>query len=383
MIASMEMVRELATLQPDVPVLSLHIRTDPRDPANTAATPKWLVELRNGLREVANATIEEEPRSQRLARPELCAQAEREVLALHPRERARGLAWFLTADAAVNRRFTLQLPPRATLVCWDDRPFVSPLIDVVDRGRPTGLVLVTAEAVRLLHWQAGRVEQPEGSLYELEPGEWRDYDAYVGHPTRTPAGMHVGTFDQRVEEWRQRFVGEAAIATGQRVADFGWHRLLLAGDKPIVDDFADRLPDSVRERIVGVTNASLLWEEPAAVADRLEGALDEAWRQDTDWIIDRAIKAAYAGGKGALGWAEVLDCLVQHRVEHLVFAVDATPNPETLPPYVSDALGKPSADMIIERAVEHAVASGADVTALPDDTERVLSAGGVVATLRY
>ena len=33
----------------------LHIRADPRDPANTAATPKWLVELRNGLREVADA----------------------------------------------------------------------------------------------------------------------------------------------------------------------------------------------------------------------------------------------------------------------------------------------------------------------------------------
>ena len=74
-------------------------------------------------------------------------------------------------------------------------------IDVVDRGRPTGLVLVSAEAIRLLHWQAGWVEQPERSLYELEPGQWRDYDAYVGHPGRTPDGMHVGTFDQRVDEW--------------------------------------------------------------------------------------------------------------------------------------------------------------------------------------
>jgi hypothetical protein len=42
----------------------------------------------------------------------------------------------------------------------DDRQFVSPLIDVVDRGRPTQLVLGSAEANRLLHWQAGRVEQP-------------------------------------------------------------------------------------------------------------------------------------------------------------------------------------------------------------------------------
>jgi hypothetical protein len=57
MIASIELVRELATLQPGVPVLSLHVRIDPRDPANMAVTPKWLVELRNGLREVAG-TVE-------------------------------------------------------------------------------------------------------------------------------------------------------------------------------------------------------------------------------------------------------------------------------------------------------------------------------------
>jgi hypothetical protein len=44
---------------------------------------------------------------------------------------------------------------------------------------------------------------------------------------------------------------------------------------PVVNGFADRLPDSVHERIVGVANANLLWEEPAAVADRLGNALDE------------------------------------------------------------------------------------------------------------
>ena len=97
-----------------------------------------------------------------------------------------------------------------------------------------GLVLVSAEAIRLLHWQAGWVEQPERSLYELEPGQWRDYDAYVGHPGRTPDGMHVGTFDQRVDESRDRFLTEAATAIGQRGGEFGWHRLLLAGDKPVI-----------------------------------------------------------------------------------------------------------------------------------------------------
>jgi hypothetical protein len=161
----------------------------------------------------------------------------------------------------------------------------------------------------------------------------------VGHPGRTPASMHVATFDQRIEEWRQRFLATAASAIGQRVAEFGWQRVLLAGDKPVVEGFADRLPDSVRERIIGVVDANVLWEEPAAVADRFEEALDQASREDAERLVDRAIQASFEGGKGAFGWAEVLDCLVQHRVEHLFLAVDAAPEPEVLPPHVSDALG--------------------------------------------
>jgi hypothetical protein len=193
MIPSMEVVRELATLQSGVPVLSLHIRTDPRDPANTAATPKWLVELRNGLGEVVDVAKEEEPPSQRLARRELSARAESEVLALSPRDRTRGLAWFLTSDGAVNYRFTLQCRPEPR---WFGGTTVRlSLCSSMRSTASSDRVLVSAETIRLLHWQAGRVEQPEQSLYELDPGQWRDYDAYVGHPGPTPGGMHVATFD--------------------------------------------------------------------------------------------------------------------------------------------------------------------------------------------
>lgn len=47
-------------------------------------------------------------------------------------------------------------------------------------------MLVSVEAVRLLHWQDGRVTEPERSLYEIEPGQWRDYDAYAGYPAARP-----------------------------------------------------------------------------------------------------------------------------------------------------------------------------------------------------
>lgn len=217
MIPPVDLIQGLAVRRPGTPVLSVYVRTDPRDPANTAAVPGWLVELRNCLREVSRDAGQDEPRDERLALRELRERVERDVLALEPGRRGRGLAWFLTADGGLDQRFTLQLPPASTLVRWDDLPFVSPLVEVADRGRPAGLVLVSTEVVRLLHWQAGRVAEPARSLYEIQVGQWRDYDAYVGHPGRSPAGMHVAEFDQRVQEWRQRFL--RTTAPGGRPSD--------------------------------------------------------------------------------------------------------------------------------------------------------------------
>ena len=85
------------------------------------------------------------------------------------------------------------------------------MVEIADRGRPTGLILGARERVRLLHWEAGRVDEPERSLYEPELDDWREY----GEP---PAGMvaeravelavasgadvmaHRGTGSERLEE---------------------------------------------------------------------------------------------------------------------------------------------------------------------------------------
>ena len=95
---SMDQIRDLALRRPGTPVLSVYVRTDPRDPANTAAVPGWLVELRNSLREVSREVDMRESRERRMAIRELREQVERDMLALEPAERGRGLAWFRTAD---------------------------------------------------------------------------------------------------------------------------------------------------------------------------------------------------------------------------------------------------------------------------------------------
>ncbi|MGH3282307.1 MAG: VLRF1 family aeRF1-type release factor, partial [Trebonia sp.] len=336
---SLGLIRDLALRRPGTPVLSVYVRTDPRDPANTAAVPGWLVELRNSLREVSREVEEREPREQRMALRDLRERVERDVLALGPVGRGRGLAWFRTADGAVDDRFTLQLPPLRTLARWDARPYVSPLADVAQRGRPAGLVLVSAEAVRLLHWQDGRVSEPARSLYEIEPGQWRDYDAYAGYPGRSPAGLHVAEFDQRVAEWRQRFLRATAQAVGDQAAGLGWHRIVVAGEQRVTGPFLRQLPEPTAVQVVSTVDANLIWEDHAAVAERLDDALRDAALQEGRALADEAVRRALAGGEAAIGWPEVTDSLVHHRVHHLIVSADATPDPAVLGPQTQAALG--------------------------------------------
>jgi len=380
---SMDQIRDLAMRQPGTPVLSLYVRTDPRDPANTAAVPGWLVELRNSLREVSHEVDMRESRQRRMAFRDLREQVERDVLALEPAERGRGLAWFQTTDGTLDHRFTLQLPPLKTLVRWDDRPYVSPLAEVAGRGRPVGLVLVSAEAIRLLHWQDGRVTEPARSLYEIEPGRWRDYDGYVGYPGRSPAGMHVAEFDQRVKEWHQRFLRATAQAVGVQVAGKGWQRILLAGEPRVTGPFLQRLPEPASGLVAAAIDANLIWEDHAAVAERLDGALHHAALRQARELAEETIRRAFAGAEAAIGWPEVTDSLVHHRVRHLIVGADAAPDPAVLDPQTQAALGWPSVQMLVERAVEQAVISGAEVTVLPADTPELIRAGGAGAILRY
>jgi hypothetical protein len=382
-VLSRDLIRELALRRPGTPVLSVYVRTDPRDPANTAAVPGWRVELRNSLRELGREVDLRESREQRMVFRDLRERVERDVLALAPGDRGRGLAWFQAVGGALDHRFTLQLPPAKTMARWDDRPYVSPLADVAERGRPAGLVLVSMEAVRLLHWQDGRVSEPARSLYEIEPGQWRDYDAYAGYPGRSPAGLHVAEFDQRVAEWRQRFLRDTAQAVAAQIASLGWHRILLAGEPRVTAPFLQQLPEPARGQVAATVDANLIWEDHAAVAERLDDDLRDAALRQARELADETIRRAYAGGNAAIGWPEVTDSLVHRRAGHLIVGADAAVDPAVLDPHTQAALGWPSAQMLTERAVEQAVISGAEVTVLPAGTPELVRAGGAAAILRY
>src|ERR1700761_302740 len=84
----------LATAEPRRLVISVHARTDPRDPVNTGSSPAWLIELRNGLRATSERLEAGDDRDARLAFRVARERIEQELVGLSPHERARSVSWF-------------------------------------------------------------------------------------------------------------------------------------------------------------------------------------------------------------------------------------------------------------------------------------------------
>jgi release factor family 10 len=124
----------------------------------------------------------------------------------------------------------------------------------------------------------------------MEAGESRGYDAYVGYPGRAPDSGHVAEIDQRIREWRQRFLRATAQAVAAQVTDLDWHRILLAGQPRVTGPFLQQLPEPASGRIIATVDANLIWEDHAAIADRLDDTLREAGLRQARTLADETIR---------------------------------------------------------------------------------------------
>jgi hypothetical protein len=375
-------LRSLAVAQPKRPVASVFVRSDPRDPANTASAPAWHTALRNGLASVTGQLESGEDREDRLAFRQLRTRIEEELVAMGPEERARSVAWFLGVDGELSERFALQLPLRADAVIWDGKPFISPLVDIADRGAPVGVMLVSGDVVRLLQIAQAEVSEPPHSCYELELGDWRQFGGTAGgSPAR---GVHVTShrerYEARVDAQRERLFHTAASETAKRLDELRWEHVVLVCEVEVAARFRARLPSHLSDRVALEIDRNLAAEGAQEVADALEPEIERAWFERTTAQAEEAYSRAKNGRAATSGATETLGALVEGRVERLILDTaydfsdaEVAPSPIGGPP-----------ELLGERAVEAAIATDAQVTALSaSDSPTLREAGGMVALLRY
>jgi stalled ribosome rescue protein Dom34 len=231
--------------------------------------------------------------------------------------------------------------------------------------------------------EQGEPTEPESSSYELNLGDWRPFGGSAGgSPERgLLTTAHQERYEARVEAQRDRLFATAATQTAKRLEVLGWERVVLVSERQMSTRFRDLLPREIRERVVAEADLNLVREEPGVVADAIEPLIEDGWLKRTTALLALAHERAQAGGTATIGAQETLGALAAGRVDHLVLDPDHD---------FSDALGMiptsigGSGDMLGERAVEAAICTSAQVTALSSAASEALrAAGGMAALLRY
>ena len=331
------------------------------------------IEMRNRLAELERR-LDGDP-STAAAVDDALARVAPELSALVDSGRhGRGRALFVPLSGGEPTRLTtqLRLPNRVVL---DERPFIHPLLECVERGRPAGVVLISSDRAELLEWRQGELLMlTQLVLEEDEPS--------------TPLREQQ---QRRAHDRRRRFVDEVA-STVHDIADRkGWDRLLVSGGGALTRPLLRALPRPLRDNVIReprhlIDLGSMAVER--AVGERLEHDDSEHDRR----LVERVHSAALAGSGAALGLSEVAAALNEARVEHLLYdsairhAGAMTPSGRLVIPPERDPAGEPlrPEPRLTERMVERCLATGASVTPVEGAAATLLAdTGGVAARLRW
>jgi hypothetical protein len=155
-----------------------------------------------------------------------------------------------------------------------------------DPDSAAGVLLVSADRVRISEWQPRRVEEIE--VLELAPTEAEEHELVgpsYSHPrgsgekaTAARASAQRDLWERRLEERRERFARSAASEAARIARRRGWDVVLVLGDPRRTRVAADELQ---RQGVTAVCSELVLdWLRPAALAERLWPEVERARAQD-------------------------------------------------------------------------------------------------------
>jgi hypothetical protein len=265
--------------------------------------------------------------------------------------------------------------PLASRVVLDSRPFIRPLLELLDEAEPAGVVLTSAREAELLDWRLGALRCLTRVTREPEEKHGQ---------TTTPHDQRARRERDRQLRWSEDVAADVARLAGEH----GWARLLISGAERLTGPLLDALP--VHLRASALHDARQLHENDqpalaAAVAERL--GQDRAGR---DARLTRRMRASALGAqRGALGRSEVVAALTERRAEHTIYdfalrySGAIAPDGSLLAAGEAPGLGKEE-PRHLERILERAFHTGARITPVDGSAaDNLADASGIAALLRW
>lgn len=366
-------------------VISVYLDIDPADRGEG-----WRIALRNATADIVGESRENGDHEQRAA---VAATVER-IRARFPEEsphhEGRSHAGFVeVAEKKGDERwYAFDVALRGTEVAHNRRPYLRPLLSLIDDGAPRGVVVISAERVRLFGWALGRLEETDSWDLTLLSGDWRERKAQgMSDPARGQAVSASGRdqYGERLDANRQRFMREVAGRVREHWARRDWLEVIGFGDKEWAREFAEGIGNG--EQFHHVSDHDLISQKAGEIGARVAEAVEGLNRSRELRLVERVKGAAYrADARGSLGVQETLEALVQGRVEHLLFDAErdyaAVPLGEGLAYGAED--GGDDELPLADRMIELALTTDAKITPLEAEAaEQLAEHDGVAALLRY
>jgi peptide chain release factor subunit 1 len=366
----------LAACHSDVyPVISLYldVRPEERQRDKVRAKLKHLIDEARHL--PATTSTEERRRAFQQEVERLMAWFETEY-----DDTGRGLAIFTAQEHGLWRSFRLPVPTRDRLMIAD-RPYLRPLLTLIDEFERYMILLVDKQTARLFVVYLGEIEELTELMDELVP--------------HSRAGGWSAEKNQRHHEihvlWH---VKHAVEATEQLWMRERCQWLLVGGTEEALADLRRHLPKALHERLAGEIAVSLKDNNDAILARALEVEQAIERRVEAERIT-ALFDAALGHGPGVLGLDDTLEAIVERQVRILVMeedfrqpgfecphcqylvAIEATHCP------LCGTRLDPQLD-IVERAVERSIDQKATIEVLRGEARQALVAHGHIgALLRY
>lgn len=371
------LLRRLIEWRPTFGVLSVYVNVDRGD-----RSQRWRIELREQLRALERKTS---PHDERRAFDAAAA----EVMERFPENEAppegRGHVGFIELSeklpTAVWR--SMQMAPRRTEALRAPRAFVRPLVELFAEGPYVGVVLVSAERVRLLEWSLGAIRQLNDWEITLFSPDWRERKAERSLPGSGSWTSASGRdqFGQRLDANRERFLHEIGSRVSEEHSARNWRHILAFGNDEHPRELADGM--SAGAERLQVVRHDLVSAPEGQVSERVA---EEVHRVNTSAAlaaVNDVEEAIGAEPGAALGPQETLQALAEGRAHHLVFDAERDyggPPLEAQLTYDDGTDGLP----VGERLVELAVSTKAEITPVHEEPAAKLEPhDGVAALLRY
>lgn len=313
-----------------------------------------------------------------------------EISGFSPEIRGRSLVYFRDFVGDFVWWRSLQRPI-STHFTWMDAPFLRPLVAYLDDSPNVGVVVVSQDIARLMTWRQGMIET--SSETEIKPSSQalRAGGAPERNPKRGPhATSPADRLRNRVSDRMRRFAGEVAGALPREAVGEAWEKIVIVGPSPLREVLQAHLGQPWRNIVIGSEDKVMTRSTPGEISQSVEQILDRWNRERERRELFETIDIANSGGKAITGADGCLKLLQEGRVSHLYFASDLTlrglRKEDGSLTTMTDIEGLEGTEepYLVERMVELALETGADVT--PVESEVVIELkdlGGVAARLRY